>query len=140
MAVTKKVIEDGGVVFVRFFAWDVSRLFTARTKQEGEVLMQTIALCDYNGAGTNLTKALSSADQDIKNASDELARSEILMITDAEDEVNPKQLQSLLGAREFNVLDVAGSAMKTSSLKNLATKYYKANEKELNLEKMVQLL
>lgn len=140
MAVTKKVIEDGGIVFVRFFAYDVSRLFSARTKQEGEILLQTIALCDYNGAGTNLTKALSAADSDIKNASDELARSEILMVTDAEDEVNPRQLQSLLGSREFNVLDVAGSNMKTSSLKNLATKYYKANEKELNLEKMVQLL
>ena len=140
MAVSKKVVEDGGIVYVRFFSWDVSRLCSARSKQELDVLLNTIALCDYNGGGTNITKALSVADKDISSAKDDLAKSEILMITDAEDDINPTQLKSLLNSREFNVLDVAGSAMKTSSLKNLATKYYKANEKELNLNKMVELL
>jgi hypothetical protein len=143
MALTKKVMGDGGWVYLRFFAGCPGSLITAKSKEDTEYVCLKLALANYNGGGTCIESAIRAAAKDISEAKDELARAELLMITDAEDSVNVTSIKNVLKKVELNVLDVAGKAVSTvgyKGLKDIATKYYKANEKELNLNKMVELL
>ncbi len=160
-ALLRRVGLDGGIVFLRFFDGDVSALYEARQKDDFTPLETLVSLASYNGHSTNLLRAINTATTDIKaaNAQSELARAEILLITDCEDAFDEKQLRSALQGYETNILDVSGmSAIRAKAqaadpsavipklsnvqdvLKKVATKYYSVNQDEPDLSKMVALL
>lgn len=160
-ALLRRVGLDGGYVFLRFFDGNVSALYTAKQKDDFSALETLVGLASYNGNSTNLLRALDAATTDIKAASDELARAEILLITDCEDSFDEKALKAALKGHETNILDVSGmrtirakaSAAAPSGsapvpaysatqevLRRVASKYYCVNQDEPDLSKIVALL
>jgi hypothetical protein len=146
IALTRRVEEDKGIMFVRMFAGAPGPLMTARDRDTFEKLRWNLANCNYNGGGTNILAAIRQAREDILNAdkTDELAKAEILLISDNEDAFNEDRLREAVKGVEFNVLDVSGSEFKdqgsSGALKRLATHYYKANEGALDVNKLVELI
>jgi len=150
IALIRRVVADKGIVYVRFFAGTPSSLRVADTKERQENLLKSISNADYNGSGTNLGAALKAACEDIRKGKSHvnIAKSEILLITDCDDSLNPTTLDAARGTGDnkipLHVLDVSGVSRQCGSasavLKTVADKYFKINKGETDVSKMVDLL
>ncbi len=143
VAVTKRVGLDKGIVYARFFTDSPGTLKSARQPDEFEALVNYLSISSSRSGGTSLITAIRRAASDIAAARDELHSAEILLITDAEDEINADEIKKALGETELNVLDVAGGSINSyaaKELKAMANKYYKANEAEPDITKIVSLV
>ncbi len=101
------------------------------------------ARCAYISGSTNILEAINIAQSDISTQGGDIARSEILLSTDCEDYFDDREVKAALGKVELNTLDISGAGMSgnvSSLLKSVSTHYYKANEKALNVNKLVELL
>lgn len=146
IALLTKVEKDGGIAFVRFFDVGVSQVITAKDKESFERARWMVANGRFNGIGTQIVPALEIVANDIRQAeaTEEIAKSEILLISDIEDRFSEDAIRKAVGKIEFNVLDISGKQFNnqgsSGALKRVATKYYKANEGALDINKLVELI
>lgn len=143
LAIIRRVRDDKGKCFVRSFTGAVSPLLSAVKEDEFEPMLDWVSQLSYKSGSTNIPGVIRTAVADITEVKADLAESEILLISDNEDSFTDTDLKALLGKTELNVLDVSGgSVMNTASvcLKKIANKYFKANEKSVNLAQIVSLL
>jgi len=147
-ALVKRVIADGGIIFVRMFTGCCGPLHSAYTKEEQEVVLNMLGREGYNGGSTNIPRAIETALQDINTGvADKIAKAEVLLITDCCDNVSKYNVKRELdkGSAALHVLDVSGTTSYSSVsaqkvLQSLATKYYKADEKAVNLKDVLKLV
>jgi hypothetical protein len=147
LAVVRKVAREGGMVFARFFNTSPGKLHTLRAPADYAVFEAYLSRCTFSGGGTHIPAAISAAAKDIQSASGELAKAEILMITDAQDHVDVDTTRAQIKTIPLNILDVTpgrsggyGYSSARGSLEVVADNYYKLNGKSVNLEKMVELV
>jgi uncharacterized protein with von Willebrand factor type A (vWA) domain len=145
IALCRHVLSEGGIVFLRFFATTTTPLREAEKMEDFKTLETILAKAAYNGSGTRILRALSSAAQDIaegKNRGLKIAKAEVLLITDGEDHtLTIDNIKAVMKDVEFNVLDVAGKGAGDSpAIKATATKYYKVDETEPDITKMVSVV
>ena len=143
LACARRVRADKGVLFSRFFTGNVTDLVTAKTDDEYEHMLRVLSLPDYTSGSTDIGQVIKVAAMDIAQAKEPLASSEILLVTDCEDYIDTSMIRTHLGKTELNILDVSGGSSRTAAsmaLKSVANSYYKANEKEPDISKMVTLL
>ena len=105
-------------------------------------MQKMLARCDANGGGTSISTALRTAWADIQSARDEVAKAEVLVITDCEDTLN---LQKLLGDKQrmkLHTLDVSGhsSGDACGTLQALSERYFKLDPTATSLQDMVKAL
>lgn len=147
IALTERVEDDKGIVFLRFFAGAPGARASATKKEEFDDMRKRIALASFNGGGTDILAALQIAVDDISRANkqEELASAEILCITDCEDYFDEAAISAVIKDVEFNVLDVSGHDFDPKStsgaLQRLATKYLKVNNVgNMDINKIVELV
>lgn len=145
ICLARRLRDEGGIMYLRFFDGAIGPLFSAKTKDQFEPMMLAFSTVDSNGGGTDICGAVSRAVADIKQAekSDELASAEILLITDCQDRFSAQHVQLAAQGTKINVLDVSGKTGKSNvkqQLMSIAAKYYKVDETELDINKMVQLV
>lgn len=144
ISLVSHVEADGGIVFLRFFADSASNLITARTKEEFERLSYLIANSSFRGGGTDILNTLGHAVKDIQRAKDEIHDAEILAVTDCEDTFDVNSVRATIKGQEFNVLDVSGGQFvshgASGQLKACANNYYKADEKAVDVDKIVAIV
>jgi hypothetical protein len=145
MALARKIKREGGILFVRFFEGSPGPLIAAREADQFDALSTQISLGNYNGYSTDILSAIRVAVSDIEQASDELAKAEILVVTDCDDSFDVATLTTALKGFPLNALDVSGGGHQSqfaaqSSLKSCAKKFYKADEAVLDLKKLVSLV
>lgn len=143
LSLARKARDEGGIIYCRFFEGSAGSRHKAETKAEFASLMQFIGKNDYDGSSTNVQSALNAACRDIRAAKSKttLAMSDILLITDCEDQLSSDAVkQAMLGLDgELNVIDVAGSTTgKSLALVEAANNYYKVNETVPDVSKLVE--
>lgn len=150
IALMKKIAKEKGIVYIRYFTGSVSPLIEVRTPDDFTTAIKKIGNCNFDGGSTNIQTALKAASGDIAAATNEIRRSEILLITDCDDRLSLAK-QDLSGAK-LSVLDVSGTtntvadnlrygtAAASTVLKSIADAYYKADEKHLDLKSIVKLV
>jgi uncharacterized protein with von Willebrand factor type A (vWA) domain len=140
--IARRVRDDKGTLFHRFFAGAPSELREARGKaNDFEAMLEWIRSASFDEGSTDIDAAVKAAVADIKRGGGSLELSEILLITDCEAELDASKFPALLQGCELNVLDVAGNGSKEHAvLKAVATKYYKVNESAANVSKLVELI
>lgn len=148
----KKVMNDGGYMYLRFFDTRTSGLTVLDVKEDYENVLKKLRDCDFKGAGTNITHALTIALSDIDAMQKELSKATLLIITDADDQLHlTKAQEETLMKREFSVLDVSGVQTMHLSfhsqanyagmvLKRLSKKYYKCDPNSMDIKKLVSLV
>ena len=143
LAIARKARQEGGIVYFRLFEGIVGPLTKAENEDDFEHLTNRVSLSDFNGFSTNILGALSTAVEDIteKNSAEELASSEILIITDCEDQRrNTGSNEYALQAQKhpFHILDVSGKQFGVNlMLKEAAEKYFKADEEAPDVDSLV---
>jgi hypothetical protein len=158
MALTKQVRDEDGILFCRFFADGPGRLISAKDKDDFDMALQLMANADFNGMSTNILAAVSAALKDISQArkSEPIASSEILLITDCQDNFQPDKVKQMLGTQELNVLDVAAIREEDAqlqgmnaldlfyegakALKSVAKNYYKVDPYDMDVNKIVKTI
>jgi hypothetical protein len=145
IALCRHVLSEGGIVYLRFFATAITSLHEAESMEDFKTLENILAKASYTGSGTKILRALSAAAKDIEEGKKKglkIAKSEILLITDGEDHtLTTDAIKATMKDIEFNVLDVAGKTESTSpAIKNSANKYYKADETELDINKIISVV
>jgi hypothetical protein len=145
LALVRKVRQDRGIIHCRFFEGAPGVLYKADRDEEFDAVYQAISRNNFSGGGTNIPLALRTACDDIHQAeaTNPLARAEILLITDCADSVNTQNIKSMLGKIELDTLDVSGgpgNAPANKELKAASNRYYKANESAPDVNSMVNLI
>lgn len=146
LAVSRRVQKDRGLLYVRFFTESPGHLLICRGDADFESVRNKMSLACYNGAGTDIMKALTAVQADILAAKDELAKAEVLLISDTADHFDKAAVQKAVAGIEFNILDVSGAAKGQplshvqQALKDCALKYYRVDSAEPDIEKLVKLL
>jgi uncharacterized protein with von Willebrand factor type A (vWA) domain len=147
MSLTKRAREEEGMVFFRFFAGSPSMLYSARQKDEFDTVMKGIAHMDWSGGGTDILSVVSAAVNDITEAKDEIAKSEIILISDCEDSFNANSIKKVLGKLPMNVLDISGNAGArrlqyegSKALKQAGVKYHLVNPGAVDIKAIVELI
>lgn len=143
LAVCRRVRDDGGIVFLRFFSGGFSNLYMAKKKEDYLDLLLIIASCSYVAGGTDIRAAVEKAQEDITTQGGDIASAEILLCTDCEDSFSASDVKQKLGKVPLNILDVSGGGKKgqmSDALKTIATQYYKANEQAVDVNKLVELV
>lgn len=141
-ALARKIGREGGMMFFRLFGTRCGSLVSARTPSQFDSMQKMLARCDANGGGTSISTALRTAWADIQSARDEVAKAEVLVITDCEDTLN---LQKLLGDKQrmkLHTLDVSGhsSGDACGTLQALSERYFKLDPTATSLQDMVKAL
>jgi hypothetical protein len=149
-ALCKRVGDDGGMMFLRFFSDSTGNLQAARTKTEFDTLLEDVVQADMNGGGTSIARALRTAHTDISQASDEVSKAEILLVTDMDDrfsDIEARWIATTFTATgvKLNVLNVKAIGQPSYGnahevLRKVATKYLQVDGKSLNLQDIVQLV
>lgn len=145
-AIVRRVRDDGGIVFCRFFDTGQTKLLAAKDKNGYSELLNLIVLSSYNGGGTSIVPALRCAASDIEkaNKTEELAKAEILLISDNEDTFDTAKAKAAIGEVTLNALDVSGSEFRnqgaSGALKSVCAAYYKADEAALDVNELVKLV
>lgn len=144
IALVRHVKREKGIVFLRYFASAVSSLHEASTEEAFKEVELVLATASNLGSGTDIVVALTSAKKDIDNGKAgklNIGEAELLLITDCEDKrATSAGIIKAMGEQKYSVLDVSGGQFPVSSLKRTAEKYYKANEGELDINKLVSLV
>lgn len=150
LALVRKTVADHGVLYYRTFSGGCSPLSVATTKADFDRIGDTITRCGYDGNFTMIENAIRTAAADISagQAHHDIAKAEILLITDAGDSKLGmpgvvEGLRQVLGDTVLNVLDVSslGECVDGSTaLKKLADTYYSINGKATVLSDLVDLV
>lgn len=140
---------EGGMSILRFFSDNPGPKLKAENAAEFDVMIKTVCRQDYNGGGTSIMNALRRAFTDIGSAKDEIAKSEILLITDGDDYFSEEDKAFVLSNRKqfkvpMNTLDINSSRKAltggAASLKEISSKYLKANADSLTIDNLVELV
>jgi hypothetical protein len=145
IACAERVRDDKGVLFSRFFAGCPTNLTTSETPAEFEHHIKLLSLPSCTSASTNIAECICYACNDIATMKGQICSSEILLITDCEDHIDEAEIRNLIKTTkvELNTLDVAGGSINSgaaASLRAVSFRYYKANEREPDITKIVSLL
>lgn len=143
-AMLRKIEADGGYAFVRFFGGSTTQCHIGRDKKSFELLRRLVTTNRYNGGGTDICHSVETASSDITRAAlPDVSKSEILLITDCQDQFDDKKIVAALGTNELNVLDVSGGKFTGQGVSGLLQKvsahYYKVDE-SVDVSKMIQTL
>ncbi len=151
-ALCKRIGDDGGMMFVRYFSDNPGPMMQARKKNEFPVLLHDIINSDGNGGGTRIIRALQQAHADITTSADLISKAEILLVSDMDDSFSPQDIawiqqnlaKTAVGNVPLNVLNVnahGGSYGNAHDvLPKIANKYMQVNPKSLDLEGIVELV
>lgn len=141
-ALARKIGKEGGMMFFRLFGTRCGSLVSARTPTQFETMQKMLARCDANGGGTSISTALRTAWADIQSARDEIARAEVLVITDCEDSLNLQKLLADKQKMKLHTLDVSGhtSGDACMTLQAMSERYFKLDPAATTLQDMVKAL
>ncbi len=152
-ALCKRIGDDGGMMFLRFFSDGPGHLQSARKKHEFDTMLHRVVNADINGGGTSIMSALRRAHADITSAADEVAKAEILLISDMDDNFSDNDIKwitsafdktSPVGKVPLNVLNVNSHGGQYGNahtvLPKVAAKYLQVNSKSLDIEGIVELV
>lgn len=154
IAMMKKIMDEKGIVFLRFFSGSAGPLIELRSEADFKHAIERMKNNNYDGSSTNIERALRTVYDDIITNSGDISRSEVLLVTDTEDHLEEKSLAALkaTSTAKLNVLDVSGSAGAHTTynyggrepaskvLKKVADAYYAAAEGSVDLKKIVSLV
>jgi hypothetical protein len=148
LAIAERLRVEGGILFIRYFATGCSPLLTAVTQSDYETIMMRIANADFNGGGTSIANAIQVALRDIHTANKQalIASTEVLLISDNEDDFHESGIKNSLGETELNALDISGLSMGHSGygasqkLKRICNKYYKVDPHSLDIGDIVKVV
>ncbi len=147
LALVRRVKDDGGIAYLRFFGGAPGTLYSARNATEYLALENYITTADFDDGGTDIQRAIKVAVKDIKDAQDaDMKKSEVFLISDCADYFDSAAVVKLMEEVPLNVLDVSGSrnsfgsADAQNALKSISTKYFKVDEKKVTITELVQEL
>ena len=141
LSIVRRLEEDKGTAYLRFFTGNVSPLYKAEKAEEYEELRNFIGSASFISGSTDIVQVVSVAQKDMKEKGHNMSDVEILLITDCEDSIGEQELKDAIAGAEFNVLDVAGVGSHASTiLKAAANRYYKADQNAASLNEIVKLL
>lgn len=148
LALSRRVCDDGGILFARTFTGDAGPLKSCRKKDEHTEFERWMADCAFNGGGTDIFAALHAAHHDITTNKGEISKAEILIITDACDTFDDGQiiqLRKMFDDVALNTLDVTAGDAKNlvnaaKQLNELSDAYMKVDPTRNNLAEMIQLV
>lgn len=147
IALSRRVCDDKGMIFARGFAGHTSELKTCKNEEQHRAFEQWVADSAFDGHSTRIYEALQVVYNDIKTHKGEISKSEILLITDAEDQFSAKQITEMRSWFEdipLNVLDVVGGyggqSAASASLEELADSYLKIDPRQNTVAGMVDLV
>lgn len=148
IALMKKIGQEKGILYLRYFAGSPGPLIEVRTPEEFAGAIKRMANCNYDGGSTNIQSALQMASRDIACAVNEIHKAEVLIITDCDDSMSMTKPD--LKGTKLSILDVSGTtdspamlgyaAHASNVLKKVADAYYKADERCLDLKSIVSLI
>lgn len=108
--------QKKGVLFFRLFSSYVSQLYQCRTDLEYTFGKRVIALCDYNGDGTDLPIALERAIRDYEEADkvDDFSSAEVVIVTDGLSKpLKPEIVTKLKSFSDVHVILIATAPLKS---------------------------
>lgn len=145
-----RVKTDGGISFLRFFADRPGPMSAARNDQQFDHMIRRVVDQDYNGGGTNIPGALRQAVNDIIAAKDEIAKSEIIVVTDGEDSFSDAEVaffrdkmkthKIVINVMDVNPAPMTGYRAQRNGLKHFATKYLQIKPNSLTINSLVELV
>jgi len=97
LAFVRQAVSEGSVYFLRFFDDTPHDLHKITTKEEANKICSLLIRQPFSGGGTNIQKAILTAVNDISKSPEDFEKSEIMVITDGEDEVDldPNDLKNI---------------------------------------------
>lgn len=144
LACVKKTLDEKSIMFFRFFAGGPDRLHSAKTVDDLVHLSRQITLNNFDGGSTEISAAVKVALEDIQQGEKIILKSEVLLITDAEDQI---KLAELLGKKKstkvhtLEILDsgaAGGSARK--DLQKLSDTYVEIDPNTVDFEKVTKVV
>jgi len=87
LALVRQALQEGSVYFLRFFDANPHDLIKIVTKEDAKSICETLISHPFSGGGTSIQGALEVAISDIDKSPEQFEKSEILVITDGEDDV-----------------------------------------------------
>lgn len=87
IALAHKQFKDNGLFFLRWFEGSPGALYRADDPAEFQHVCRMLAVCDANGGGTNIARAVKRAEQDIREGTEHgnIGKAEIVVISDGDD-------------------------------------------------------
>lgn len=144
LAVIKKALVDGSMLFLRFFAGGVDILHRCKDAQDFAHLSRKVSLGSYDGGSTCIKTALETAFSDIDGAKDEVRKSEVLLISDAEDSFDVGPLQTAKKGAKLHTLEITNgnnsSGKSRSALTQLSDTYIEVDPATVDLEKIASVV
>lgn len=148
IALMQRVTEDGGMVFLRFFADGAGPMQVAKDAVGFKEVSDDIRNQDFNGGGTCLVTAIRTALDDIIGAKSEIRDAEILLITDADDTIAQTEEQEMKDRMaknnvKMNTLCVNPSGTYGNArtvLPRVSAKYLRVNPSTMNAQQFVELV
>ena len=146
LAVIKKVLEEKSMMYYRFFAGAPDILHKAKTVEDFTHLSRQIALCNYNGGSTRIDSALKAAFEDIQTGKDEILKAEVLLISDAEDDLSKEETSLRTGKKgtKLNTLEIlnvgAAGGSAQNALKKLSDTYVEIDATTVDFERISKVV
>jgi len=126
LSFVRQAVSEGATYFLRFFDEDVSPLHKITNKEEAEKMCDTLVREPYSGGGTRIDSAIDVAIKDIKDDPVAFEKSEIMIITDGEDRVDPNK--GRLGGIKIHSTVIDGN---NENLEKLSESYTKLESKDI---------
>jgi uncharacterized protein with von Willebrand factor type A (vWA) domain len=151
LAVIKKALIEKTVTYARFFAGAPDTLHTAISIEDYVHLTRKLALCNYNGGSTDITGASRTAFNDIsegrkntKASGTKIGKAEVLLITDAEDNLDEANLKSLQNAVKIHTLEITNGGNRggrgRAVLRNLSETYIEVDPRTVDMENIAKVV
>lgn len=148
LAISNVIEREQGILYLRCFDNSVSGLVSARTAEEFKAIRRFIVANAFNGGGTNIQCAVTTAAADIKAAANELKDAEIMLITDCGSFFSPENERALVacvGKTVLNTLDIASAShgyelQASQALRRMSDHFFKADGSAQTLDKLVTLV
>lgn len=149
LAIARRLNQDGGIMYWRAFSDHPGRMLTMRDDVSYTDFGKNVSNMNMIGGGTNIERTLKRVMDDINDAKDDLSKAEILLITDAEDQISEAGLKKQLARWPTNILhtlDVSGKGAQgvswgnaSSVLKKISEQYFYVDTSAgLDLENIVK--
>jgi len=126
LAFVRQAVDEGSTYFLRFFDDNPHQLFTIKTKQEAEKMIDILIRQPFSGSGTSIQSAIKKAVEDITNSPENFEKSEIMIISDGEDHVR-------LDKEELKNVKVHSTIIngRNNELKNISETYIELNSRDM---------
>ncbi len=103
LSIGRKTLEDEGRLFFRFFSSGYSAIYELSSRNRWTAFVETVLGVDLDG-GTDVHKALYKGGQDIEDQREIDDKTELVMITDGTEWVEPGEIRERVKAKRHCIL------------------------------------